>query len=157
MSVASESLWWLNNTYHAHLAHAEHCLGLLESLLGQRAQSGDDLVDTLLPLLHHLRQQLLWLAQEHRNWRYHYYYQPQSHKRMVATEPEVHRALIHFRRMRVRHERVFAEALSDFVRLPRPGPALTRVALADLWLQVETALDDLARFIDTAAVVDGSG
>lgn len=155
MSAASDQLWWLNNVYRSRLTHAERCLGLLENLLAHRAPHADSDLDTIRRQLHDLRQHLIWLAEEHRAWRYAYYYQPLADKRMVADEPDVHRALAHFRRMRARHERVFSEALSAFAALPHPGPAFTQVALGDLWQHVEGALDELAHFIDTAAHLDG--
>ena len=114
--------------------------------------AGDD--DSLVPVLRGLaglRQQLMRLHAEHRDWRYTYYYQSPLHKRMVADERAIYRALLHFRRMRSRHERALSEVLDGLSSLPRPVPALTYVPSGDLWQHTEQALADLTRFMDLAA------
>lgn len=151
MTDASERLWWLNSVYLSRLSHADDCLSLLESLLFNRAAHIDGDLTALMGLLQTLHIQLIRLAEEHRTWRYTYYYQSPGHKRMVVDEQAVHRALFHFRRMRARHERLLAETLSLFANQPHPGSGLTRVVLGDLWLHAEHALDDLAQFMDAAA------
>lgn len=155
MAAQSQRLWWLNYEYRTRLARADKSLTLLENLVLSRGVGYDeDAIALLLQGLYGLRRQLTLLHDEHRDWRYSYYYQSPQHKRMVADERSIYRALLHFRRMRVRHERVLLEALHALALLPRPIPQLTRVPSGDLWQHAEHALADLADFMALAAERD---
>jgi len=151
MTAPSQRLWWLNYEYRTRLSRAEKCLSLLENLVLARGAGYDDDIPLVLQGLYDLRQQLVRLHKEHRDWRYTYYYQSPLRKRMVADERDIYRALMQFRRMRGRHERALSEVLDGLSSLPRPIPALTYVPSGDLWQHAENALADLSRFMDLAA------
>jgi hypothetical protein len=156
MAAPSQRLWWLNYEYRTRLARAEHCLSLLENLVVSRGAAYDEHgIALVLQGLYRLRQQLAHLHDEHRDWRYRYYYQSPQHKRMVADDESVYRALLHFRRMRDRHERALWDALDGLATLPRPISALTHVPSGDLWQTAEHALSDLAHFMVMAAEQEG--
>ena len=146
MTASAERLWWLNNAYRKHLTEAEKCVGLLETLLYTRAP--DDADTALQQPLQTLRQQLMRLTEEHRVWRYTYYYQSPFQKRMVASERDVHRALLHFERMRVRHERALVDIVGLLHTLPQPAPALTHVVSGDLWHFATDAVEALFGFVE---------
>jgi hypothetical protein len=145
MIASSERLWWLNNAYRKHLTEAEKCLGLLETLLTTRSPGDENTV--LLHTLQTLRQQLMRLTEDHRVWRYTYYYQSPFHKRMVASERDVYRALLHFERMRLRHERALVDLVGVLHTLPQPAPALTNVVSGDLWHHATEAVEALRGFV----------
>ena len=150
MTAPSYRLWWLNNQYRTRLSRGEKCFGLLENLVLARGVDYDDTIAVLLQGLYGLRQQLLRLHDEHRDWRYTYYYQSPFHKRMVAGERDVYRALVHFRRMRARHARALVDIQNGLAALPRPVTSLTYVPSGDLWLHAEHALSQLVAFMDAA-------
>jgi hypothetical protein len=149
MTSATDRLWGLNNAYRRNLKQAERCLGLLEILLHDRIPAHEQ--SDLLALLYDLRQQIMRLNEDLRGWRYTYYYQSPFHKRMVADEHEIDRALLYFGRLRSRHQRLLTTALQPFHALPTPAPALTSVEITDLWQCTVVAITELYAFVTSQA------
>ncbi len=143
MSNPTDLLWRVNNEYQKRLTQVVTYLNLLEQLV--LIQDEDDQLRTLAALQYAL-EQVQTLAQEHRAWRYKYYYESSDTKRMVQTSSAVHQALARFSRMRMQHEPQLnnLRALLDHVQ--RPDPRVTRVPTGDLWVMTEFAINDLRGF-----------
>ena len=147
MTASSDLLWWVNNEYRKRLSKVETYLDLLEQLLLAREPYTLDGQTDTLSTLHYVQEQILSLSEEHRGWRYAYYYLSADNKRMVHAESDINRALAYFSRMRSRHERAVHALYDALSTAPRPDPNLTNVANGDLWLMMQYAINDLTEFI----------
>ncbi|MBZ0303539.1 MAG: hypothetical protein K8J31_27620 [Anaerolineae bacterium] len=143
MILSADLLWRINNEYQKRLKQTQTYLGLLEQLT--LVQGGDG---STLAALRMALEQIEVLYQEHREWRYRYYYESADTHRMVQSHGAVQEALAHFSRMRSRHEYQLARLQSTLLHIPRPDPLLTRVPIGDLWVMSEFAITDLSRFDD---------
>jgi hypothetical protein len=145
MSDYTALLWKANNEYRQRLSRAENYLDLLDQLVVSR---DGDRAEEILAVVRQAREQLAALDEDHRHWRYRYYYESPESKRMVQTEEAVHRALANFSRMHARHEPALNDVYIVLYNLSRPEPDLTRVSSGDLWAMTEYALYELAVFGD---------
>lgn len=143
MTTPSDLLWRINNEYQKRLKQTKTYLSLLEQLV--IAQGGDG---RTLAALHDALNQIERLNDEHRDWRYRYYYESLDTRRMVQSVNAVHQALAHFSRMHARHQRALGHIQSLLIHLQRPDPTITRVPTGDLWQMTEHALIDLNLFDD---------
>ena len=73
MLASTEFLWRLNHEYVSRLANARRCLDLLEQLIYERSGQSQE---QLLAALQFTRSHLENLNEEHRDWRYTYFYDP---------------------------------------------------------------------------------
>ena len=105
MMISAQSLWRLNHEYNQRLSRARNYVALLERLVIARNL---DEQPQLMAALGYIRDQLDTIHEQHRDWRYHYFYNSPENKRMVHQEREVGRAMTQFARMRVDHERNLA-------------------------------------------------
>lgn len=141
----AEHLWQLNNEYRQLLSKLRRYLDLLEQLLiARRGESSDQ----TLGAVQRLRQQVGLLTEEHRRWRYSYFYETTESKRMVQSERAVTEALFYFATMSARHEQALRELDGLMRQTPRPAPSLTHVPTGDLWVMLRYALDETTTFID---------
>ena len=145
MASPTELLWRINSEYLKRLQQAETYLNLLEQLV--LMQGGSDQVQTLAAL-HHALEQVEALKEEHRRWRYQYYYESLDTRRMVQSHGAINRALAHFSRMRARHGLQLSALRALMEHLQRPDPLVTSVPVGDLWVMTEYALSDLTGFDD---------
>jgi hypothetical protein len=136
-------LWRLNQEYIKRLASARTYLGLLLELVSTR---GSELDADLPPLLAYTHDTLTRLHDEHRHWRYTYFYESSETKRVVQSERALHRAMAQFSLMRTRHDRLLREMTVLYDAVPAPPPDATSVVNANLWGLFRTALDDLLHF-----------
>ena len=95
--TSADVLWRLNNEYRKRLSQAQTYLDLLEQLL--MVQAADQTAQTI-QVLDHARHELVILNEEHRDWRYHFYYDSIETRRMVQDNRSVNQALSRFSRMR---------------------------------------------------------
>jgi hypothetical protein len=151
VSVLADRLWRVNSEYLKRLSQAQKYMLLLEQLYMQVYESGDGQESTLYALqaFNYLLQQIDYVSQEHRSWRYTYYYQSSDNKRMVQMPRSVGKALAKFDRMLASHQAYLREMQGILYELPRPNPDLTRVPSGDLWEMALYAVDDLASFADS--------
>jgi hypothetical protein len=143
---AADQLWRVNNEYRKRLGKVERYVDLLEQLMVSRAGGSDDLM-TVLEALQFAHSALNALEEEHRGWRYRYFYDAADSKRMVQDDGDINRALAHFSRMRPTHEQRLYEVYTALVNTPRPDPDITAFPSGDLWEMLRFAFDDLAAFI----------
>ena len=143
MIVSADTLWRLNQEYSNRLAKAHTYFALLEQLVEERA-GGDERLDAALQYtLAHLDA----LKEEHRGWRYTYFYEHPDSKRMVQTDQAIERALTAFARMHTRHESYLTDLFQALETIPRPHPSMTTVAPnGDLWDKTRIALFQLLDF-----------
>ncbi|MBZ0280027.1 MAG: hypothetical protein K8L97_04755 [Anaerolineae bacterium] len=141
MLAQADLLWRINNEYRKRLTQAQTFLDLLEQVM--LAHSGD--VDTLAPL-RYAREMLNALTEEHRAWRYRFYYESPESKRMVQDDRAINQALARFSRMHTQHETRLYDLYNILNESPRPDPLLTRVPTGDLWDMTGYALNDLISF-----------
>lgn len=153
MDSAADLLWRMNNEYRKRLSKVETYLSLLAQLMLVRDQVGQA---AAFEILRHLQEQIAALQEEHRGWRYRYFYESGSDKRMVQSEHDIHVALKYFNHMRARHEHYLRELLALIDQSPRPEPSLTHVENGDLWLMMQYALHDLTAFVDDPYSVNSS-
>lgn len=153
MDSTAELLWRLNNEYRKRLSKVETYLSLLAQLLLTREPVGQA---QALELLRYLQEQISTLQDEHRGWRYTYFYESGSNKRMVQSEHEVDTALTVFNHMRTRHEQHLRDIAKYIDGVPRPEPTLTHVENGDLWLMMQYALHDLTTFVGDPYSVSSS-
>jgi hypothetical protein len=143
MSNPADLLWRVNNEYQKRLTQVVTYLNLLEQMI--LMQDGEDQLRTLAALQYAL-EQIEILAQEHRAWRYKYYYESADTKRMVQAPGAVHQALSRFTRMRMKHEQELNNLRALLEHVQRPDPDITRVPTGDLWVMTEFAINDLKAF-----------
>jgi hypothetical protein len=142
-SSPGKLLWRLNQEYVRRLSSARTYLGLLLELTTTR---GSALDEDLPPLLHYTNDCLTRLHDEHRNWRYSYYYESPETKRAVQSERALQRAMAQFALMRARHDRLLRELTVLYDAVPHPPADATSVVNANLWGLFRTALNDLLHF-----------
>lgn len=145
MSGAADLLWRVNNEYTKRLTHVNNTLNLLVQLMLVQPEEPHERVQAAL---HHALEQVQTMLEEHRVWRYAYFYESLETRRMVQSVNAINRALARFTRMRNQHERRLNDLRSLLGHLPRPDPDLTRVPNGDLWQMTEFALNDLNHFDD---------
>lgn len=153
MNAPADVLWRANNEYRKRLTQVITCLNLLEQLV--LMQDGVNQRHTLAVLRHAL-DEVEALIEEHRAWRYRYYYESNDTKRMVQGTDAVYQALARFSRMRLQHDRRLNDLRAMLEHVQRPHPDITRVATGgDLWAMTEFALSDLGRFDDFLREMSG--
>jgi hypothetical protein len=144
MDTSATQLWRINYEYQRRLQQAQTYLNLLEQLVLSRGAEAQ-----ALNALRRVRLQVESLAEEHRDWRYQFYYQSPVTRRMVKSHGDINRALGQFTVMRTHHEfelRNLYEML--LFHIQRPDPAMTRVPTGDLWTMTESAMHNLSGFED---------
>jgi hypothetical protein len=144
VSEIAELLWRINTEYRVRLSKAQNSLDLLRQLLLTRASEGG----TDLATLNELSGALHALGEEHRDWRYRYYYDAPAERRMVQDDLAVNRAIAAFSRMHTSQQRILQQICDALDSLPRPAVPLTSVANGDLWKLTRQALADLVGFSD---------
>lgn len=145
MDTQADVLWRLNNEYRKRLSQAQNYLELLEQLV---AVNGGQQAANTLDALQYAQNQVRELVNEHRDWRYTFYYESSITKRMVHDAHAIHQALARFSRMRSLHEQRLFDLYNILFQIPRPDPRLTRVPTGDLWSMTEFALNNLIIFND---------
>lgn len=146
MNVPTDLLWQANNEYRRRLTQAATCLNLLEQQVFALDHSNQA---RTLAALRHALDEVSAMTEEHRAWRYRYYYQSPDTRRMVHDTAAVYQALARFSRLRGQHTRRLSDLRALLSHVQRPDPAITRVATgSDLWAMAEFALSDLSRFDD---------
>ena len=145
MTASAELLWRVNNEYRRRLSKARNTLDLLDLLLARRGDSGLPIRETL----REMRTQLHGIADEHRSWRYSFFYATSEDKRMVQDVRDVMRALAHFSRMSRHHRQRLVEIQQMLAAADRPRRNLTGVPGGDLWDLTQSALDDVIDFLSS--------
>lgn len=143
MATPADLLWRVNNEYRKRLTQAHTYLELLEQLV---LAEGDGVQQHTLAALRFAREQVVLLTEEHRHWRYTYYYDSPESKRMVQNSREVNQALARFSKMRVHHGMRLDETIAALHQSPRPAPELTHLPNGDLWVLAQAALYELSGF-----------
>lgn len=142
MHSASESLWRINQDYGQRLMRAQHYLDLL-------AHQIEDRIDpdaAVLRVIVYIRDRLTQLRDEHRVWRYNYFYETPDSKRIVQSNDAIRRAYTSFKAMSARHDIDVHQIAAVFYETPRPDTYLTDTANGDLWHLASEALRDLLNF-----------
>jgi hypothetical protein len=143
MTTPADVLWRINNEYRKRLEHAKTYLNLLEQLVLMQHQD-----QHVLAALNQALNQVEQMIAEHRQWRYHYYYESTDSQRMVQTHGAINQALAQFSHIRSSHEQELQNIRVLLYHLQRPDPAVTTVPIGDLWQLSEFALQDLSGFDD---------
>lgn len=143
--TAGHILWQVNHEYQKRLNQANIRLSLLEQLLLSR---NNEVLSPMLAVLRYVCEQIEQLIDDHRRWRYRYYYESHDTRRMVQDERAVNQALARFSRMRSVHQTHLYDLYDTLYSLPRPDPQVTQLPNGDLWLLAEYALQDLLAFSD---------
>lgn len=155
--VSADVLWQLNNEYTQRLSRARTALEMVGRLLNDRVGSllerGEDTPDKraaeqLLAVLGYCHDRLTILNEEHRDWRYRYFYESPDSKRVVQDDLAVNQAIARFSRMRAKHERVLKELDMLIDAVPQPESTMTTVSLGDLWTILRNAIENLLSFGD---------
>lgn len=145
MISPADVLWRFNNEYQKRLKQAANTLNLLEQLVLVQGREGDQ---HTLVTLHQVLEQVRTLKQEHRDWRYRYYYESLESKRMVQADSAINTALANFVQMRARHEPQLQNLKALLDHLQRPERQITAVATGDLWDMAACAIHHLSDFRD---------
>ena len=143
MDSPVHQLWHINAEYQRRLQQTRTYLTLLEDLALIRGADA-----RALNTLHRVRVQIDTLADEHRHWRYQYYYDSPDTRRIIQTHSAIAQALDSFSEMRQRHDMILAELRDMLYRLQRPDPSMTSVPTGDLWAMTVTAMHSLSGFDD---------
>lgn len=138
-------LWHVNHEYHNRLSQVMVYLDLLDQMIftHRRENMGE-----VQAILRHALDELAYMKEEHRRWRYQFYYESAETKKMVRSDPAINQALARFSRMRSRHERRLTELQMQLFVLQRPDPSLTQVPTGDLWQLAQYAISRLSKFED---------
>jgi hypothetical protein len=155
--ITAQALWHLNNEYVQRLANARRAVSLLIALVETRLADPDphalDGDPDLYALLHAIADALENFHNEHRQWRYSYFYAPEAQTvavsapmrpRMVQDEGDVRRAIAQFVRMRTAQLPHLAQITHALAAYPQPDPHTTSVATADLWHMMRGAIDEFS-------------
>ena len=145
MDAPSDVLWRVNNEYRKRLTQARTFVDLLEQML---RSEGSEHPSQVLATLDYIRDQVDGLIEDHRDWRYRFYYDTPESKRMVQTDRAIHQALARFSRMRTQHETRLIDLYNILYETPRPDPHATHVPKGDLWVMTQFAIHDLLGFSD---------
>lgn len=143
MRAATHVLWRINNEYRKRLSQAQTLLNLLEQVL---VMQRDYREEHTLAALAYVRDQLEVIAEEHRLWRHHFYYESLDTRRMVQDDRAVHQALSRFSRMRAHQERRLHDIYTLLDGLPRPQASITSIPNGDLWTMAQDAVAELVTF-----------
>ncbi len=154
MIDSADALWQLNTEYTQRLARARSSLELVGRLLAQHVgepASYDDpdvsaAVKQLFAVLDYCNDRLNLITNEHRDWRYRYFYESPDSRRVVQEDAAIRQALIRFSKMRTHHERMLRELAMLIDAVPRPNPTITRVPNADMWEMMRAAIAQLLDF-----------
>ncbi len=150
MTASGDLLWNLNNEYRHRLSRARKYIDLLEQLLLARHGDAETMV---LETLRYAQAQIGALGEEHRGWRYAYFYETAEQKRMVQNERDVMRALAHFNRMSSRHRQLLNEIQYALETVQRPNRGFTIIPGGDLWEMMQYALGDMAEFLGAPGAI----
>ncbi|MCC6616233.1 MAG: hypothetical protein IT320_22365 [Anaerolineae bacterium] len=143
MSEDAQLLWRINNEYRLRLTRAQNSIELLLQLLLTRADAS---VQDAVDVVYSTQQHLVTLIQEHREWRYRFFYASSAERRMVQEDRDVYRALAGFSRMQAAHQRALSDIWHLFGGVHRPASFFTTVANGDLWDVAHQAIADLSEF-----------
>jgi hypothetical protein len=143
MMISAQSLWRLNHEYGQRLSRARNYVALLERLVIARNVEEQP---QLMAALGYIREQLAAIYDEHRDWRYTYFYDSPESKRMVHQEHDVGHAMTEFARMRVNHERNLHGLCTALADYPAPERYVTALPHGDMWQMMLGALEDLLNF-----------
>ncbi|MBZ0291700.1 MAG: hypothetical protein K8L99_03950 [Anaerolineae bacterium] len=148
MSAPANALWRVNNEYSKRLTQVKVYLQLLTEQMIDLKAGSDDAHARTSAALHYALEQIDQMINEHKEWRYAYYYESLETKRMVQSLNAVNYALGRFLRMRTQHEQRLKDIHALIEHLQRPDPLLTRVPNGDLWTMTQFAIDHLNQFAD---------
>lgn len=143
MSEDAQLLWRINNEYRRRLTRAQNSVELLLQLLLTRADAS---VQDAVDVVYSTQQHLITLVHEHRDWRYRFFYDSSSERRMVHEDRDVYRALAGFSRMQGAHQRILSDIWHLLGSVHRPAAFFTTVANGDLWDVAHQAIADLSQF-----------
>jgi Ser-tRNA(Ala) deacylase AlaX len=153
--INTDLLWQLNNEYGKRLSRMHAGIELVARLLAERIgdanhydEADSAVIKQMYAVLDYTEERINTLIEQHRDWRYRYYYQSQENKRVVQVEAAIHQAMARFARMRTHHTRVCKELTLLIEALPRPHTYMTSVPNGDLWDNMYAALQDLLNFDD---------
>ncbi len=145
MSAPAEKLWRVNSEYQKRLAQVKTYLNLLEQMIETEPINDQE---RILAALRYALDQVEGMMEEHRTWRYTYYYESLETRRMVQSLNAINRALGRFTRMRIQHDRRLHDLHSLLGHISPPDPAVTRVPNGDLWAMTQFAMNSLNQFDD---------
>ncbi len=145
MSAPAEKLWRVNSEYQKRLAQVTTYLNLLEQMIGTQPIADQE---RTLAALRYALDQVEGMMDEHRTWRYTYYYESLETRRMVQSINAINRALGRFTRMRIQHDRRLDDLYNLFQHVKPPDPTITRVPNGDLWTMTQFAMNNLNSFDD---------
>jgi hypothetical protein len=145
MTSSADRLWQLNNEYRKLITQVSKYLDLLEQLMLARHDANSNQV---LEIVQYAREQIALLDDEHRRWRYDYYYEAAENKRMVQADMAVNEALIYFGLMSARHQQYWNDLYALLNDIPHPAPNMTHVANGDLWALLQFAVTEITTFVD---------
>ena len=158
MIETADVLWQLNNEYTQRLGRARTALEWVGQLLGERVgyllhddapQNADKrAADQLFAVLQYCQERMRAIGQEHRDWRYKFFYESPDSKRIVQDEDAIRQAIVRFSKMRTSHEKALKELSFLIDAVPRPLTDVTSVPLGDLWEMMRGAILDLLGFGD---------
>jgi hypothetical protein len=151
MLASPEFLWRLNQEYVNRLARARTYLDLLEKLIYERSGESEE---QILSALEFTRVHLNSLNEEHREWRYTFFYDSPETRRMVQSPREIRRAVTTFSQMQERHKVYFDDLVLLLEQLPRPETDMTSIPAGDLWELMQYAVNDLVDFSGNLNVTD---
>jgi hypothetical protein len=153
--INTDLLWQLNNEYGKRLSRMKAGIELVVRLLVERIgdtegyEAADiSAIKQMYAVLDYTEERINALVDQHRDWRYRYYYQSTDIKRIVQDDAEIQQAVARFARMRTQHTRVCKELTMLIDALPRPHTYMTSIANGDLWDNMNVALLDLLNFDD---------
>jgi hypothetical protein len=150
LTEAGRALWRLNQEYGQRLARARQCASLLTELLAIRGlNNGGQPPPNFMRIFATINETLDQCYDDHRAWRYRYFYDSVDEKRMTQNDADIFKAMAQFSRLRLRQMRPIQQTLSALAELPRPPRDLTRIPQGDLWEMTTQALVDFAE-LDTA-------
>lgn len=146
MISAADHLWQINNEYRRLLSKIRKYADLLEQLILTRDDQNGVQV---LTAVRYAQRSITRLDEDHRRWRYEYYYEAGGSKRMVQSNQAVVQALNYFRAMSQPHQQVLEDVYTLLASAARPAASLTHVPNGDLWTMLQYAVSETAQFIQT--------
>lgn len=148
MSAPADVLWRVNNEYSKRLTQVKVYSQLLIEQMSGLKRENDDAYMRTSAALHYVLNQINQMLDEHKDWRYTYYYESLETRRMVQSTNAIDYALGRFTRMRLLHEQRLEDIYALIIHLQRPDPLLTRVPNGDLWMMTQGAVENLNQFTD---------
>lgn len=146
MSHDADLLWRVNHEYRNRLSQVMVYVDLLEQMILTHNHGNN--MGEIQAILRHVYDEVAYMKEEHRRWRYQFYYESAETKKIVRSDSAIHQALARFSRMRSQHERRLAELQMQLFMLQRPDPRLTQVPNGDLWQLTQFAMRQLSQFED---------